>query len=64
MQNQKQTRLFAFKLAEKRKETMQQAQQWKVRDGVSVAGCTVLDEEGTPLRESSRAVGSDGGNYC
>ena len=64
MQNQKQTKLFAFKLAEKRVQAAKPAQPWKVRDGVAVAGCTVLDEEGSPYRESNRLVGSDSGDYC
>ncbi len=64
MQNQKETKLFAFKLAGQRGRQTQPAQQWKVRDGVSVAGCTLLDEEGTPSRESNRFEGSDSGAYC
>ncbi len=64
MQNQKQTKLFAFRLAEKRNQAAKPAQPWKVRDGVSVAGCTLLDEEGTPSRESNRFEGSDSGAYC
>lgn len=64
MQSQKQTKLFAFRLAEKRSRESQPAPAWKVRDGVSVAGCTLLDEEGTPSRESNRFEGSDSGAYC
>ncbi|NVE00282.1 hypothetical protein [Massilia sp. BJB1822] len=35
----KEVKSFAFKLAEKKQETKSEAQ-WKVRDGVSVAGCS------------------------
>ncbi|MEW6024674.1 MAG: hypothetical protein AB1807_21330 [Pseudomonadota bacterium] len=63
MQNQEPKKLFAFQLAEKRAQA-KPAQQWKVRDGVAVAGCTVLDEEFSPYRESNRNVGSDSGDYC
>lgn len=42
MQNEKQTKLFAFKLAEKAQEA-KPATQWQAREGVSVAGCTLAE---------------------
>lgn len=39
MADQKESKLFAFKLAEKQAPTNPVAE-WKVRDGVAVAGCT------------------------
>ena len=38
MADQKEAKLFAFKLAAKQEN--KPAEQWKVRDGVAVAGCT------------------------
>ncbi len=64
MQNQQQVKVFAFKLAEQRSKDAKPAQPWKVREGVSVAGCTVSDEEGAPYRDRSPFAGSDGGDYC
>jgi len=64
MQNQKQTKLFAFKLADQREQQAQPAQQWKARDGVATAACTYVDVENLMLRASDRYVGSDGGIYC
>lgn len=61
MQNEKQPTLFAFQLATRRDEKAQPAQQWKTRDGVSVAGCTFVDEYN--LRASTR-TSTDGGVYC
>jgi hypothetical protein len=63
MQNQ-QPKLFAFKLAEQRSKDAKPAQPWKVRDGVSVAGCTLLDEEGAPYRRTGGVGGADSGEYC
>lgn len=63
MQIQEPKKLFAFQLAEKRAQA-KPAQQWKVRDGVAVAGCSVLDEEFAPLRETTPRLGTDGGDYC
>lgn len=40
MADQKEAKLFAFKLAAKQEQENKQAEQWKVRDGVAVAGCT------------------------
>ena len=46
------SKLFAFKLAEQKKDDSK-APQWQVRDGVSVAGCTDEIEAGA-LRTSTR----------
>lgn len=63
MQNQQQSTLFAFKLAEKQQQDTKPAQQWKVRDGVSVAGCTdPVPDSGLVRYSTTRAV--DGGVYC
>jgi hypothetical protein len=64
MQNQKQTKLFAFKLAGQREQQAQPAQQWKVREGVSVAGCTYPDRNSLVMRESTELGGRDAGVYC
>jgi hypothetical protein len=62
MQNEKQTKLFAFKLAEKKQEA-KPATQWQVRDGVSVAGCTV--GEGSEIaRDSDYYWGIDNKVAC
>ncbi|UMR28788.1 MULTISPECIES: hypothetical protein [unclassified Massilia] len=52
-----QTKVFAFKLAEKKAQAKPQAQ-WKARDGVATAGCSFPSE-----RASSR-FGSDNGLSC
>lgn len=62
MQNQ--TKLFAFKLAEKevKKEVKQQ---WQVRDGVATASCTYYgNPEDYNLRDNSRLNPNDTGIYC
>nr|WP_315468455.1 hypothetical protein [uncultured Undibacterium sp.] len=43
MKNQNPSKLFAFKLAEKKVEKTQATPQWKVRDGVAIAGCSGPD---------------------
>ena len=43
MKNQTTSKLFAFKLAEKKAEKTQVTPQWKVRDGVAIAGCSGPD---------------------
>lgn len=64
MQKQNQTRLFAFKLAEK-EVSKEVKQPWQVRDGVAVAGCTYYgDPEDYNLRDSSRFAPNDTGVYC
>ena len=57
MKNQKETKLFAFKLAKKVQEA-KPATQWKVREGVAIAGCTGRDVRLSGLR------GYDGGIWC
>jgi hypothetical protein len=65
MQNQNQSKLFAFQLAEKRKQQAKPAEQWKIREGVSSAlGCTYVDVDAGLLRASDRYVGTDAGTYC
>lgn len=62
MQNQ--TKLFAFKLAEKevKKEVKQP---WQVRDGVATASCTYYgNPEDYNLRDNSRLNPNDTGIYC
>jgi hypothetical protein len=65
MQKQNQSKLFAFKLAEKQEQT-QATQQWKVRDGVAVAGCTgPLPDEYDNWREwGGYFQKPDQGLYC
>lgn len=63
MQDQQQSTLFAFKLAEEQTQDAKPAQQWKVREGVSVAGCTdVYPEKG--LYRAADRWNADGGIYC
>ena len=57
------TKLFAFKLAEKKEqEKPARPAPWKVRDGVAVAGCTAVDSE--EQYRYSRIGSSDGGAFC
>lgn len=64
MQNQKQAKLFAFQLAEKRGQEAKTGQQWKAREGVTALGCTYVDVDAGLLRASDRYVGTDAGIYC
>ena len=64
MQNQKPSKLFAFQLAAQRDQQTQPAQQWQVRDGVAVAGCTLVDPEGLLYRNTDPFGDYDGGIYC
>ena len=64
MQNQKPAKLFAFQLAGQREQQAQPAQQWKVRAGVSVAGCTYVDRLALSLRFTSSWGVADAGMYC
>lgn len=57
MKNQTSTKLFAFKLAEKKTQEAK-PQQWKARDGVSIAGCSGIDGRGP---KNNRA---DSGIWC
>lgn len=67
MGDQKKTKLFAFKLAVKKDEKAKPEGQWKVREGVSVAGCTgPVDYDN--YRESVTVFGTykgiDKGYFC
>jgi hypothetical protein len=65
MQGEK--KLFAFKLAETRDETRATQGQWKARDGLSVAGCTELQDGSQEWRERSigqGGVGVDAWYFC
>ena len=44
MEKQENTKLFAFKLAEKKAKEAKPAPQWKLRDGVASAGCSGEDQ--------------------
>ncbi|WP_166887463.1 MULTISPECIES: hypothetical protein [Massilia] len=44
MEKQENTKLFAFKLAEKKAKQAKPAPQWKLRDGVASAGCSGEDQ--------------------
>lgn len=46
MENEKVTKLFAFKLAQKQTAEAKPAMQWKVREGVAIAGCSDPSGEG------------------
>ncbi|NZA25412.1 hypothetical protein H0E84_03375 [Luteimonas sp. SJ-92] len=58
MEKQKEVKLFAFKLAKQKEEGLKPQAQWKVRDSVSVAGCT------TWLAIGPSKWDPDGGMYC
>jgi hypothetical protein len=58
MNKQKETKLFAFKLANKAQE-VKPATQWKTRDGVATAGCS-----GPDARGDHRWYGRDQGIWC
>jgi hypothetical protein len=59
MKNQNQAKLFAFKLAAKKEQECKAAPQWKLRDGVAVAGCT-----GPDARADRVGGGRDRGIWC
>lgn len=61
MENEQPSKLFAFKLAEQKKDDTK-APQWQVRDGVSVAGCTDEIEPGNP--RTSTQWGTDNDIWC
>jgi hypothetical protein len=63
MQNQDQAKLFAFKLAEKQDKETKLQHPWKVRDGVSAAGCSGPDFYDN-YRAPSTWGGADAGIYC
>ncbi|MED5523260.1 MAG: hypothetical protein VX447_00690 [Pseudomonadota bacterium] len=56
MNKQKDTKLFAFKLAEKKQDVKQQ--KWTARDNVATAACT------GPFTRASTQTSYDGGVYC
>jgi hypothetical protein len=58
MNKQNETKLFAFKLANKTQE-VKPATQWKTRDGVATAGCS-----GPDARGDHRWYGRDQGIWC
>jgi hypothetical protein len=62
MQNQKQPKLFAFKLAQQQEKQIKPAAQWKVREGVAVAGCSGPDMYDN-YRGPRNGIG-DTGVYC
>lgn len=63
MQIQKETKLFAFRLAEKKdKDVKPGAAPWQVRDGVAVAACSTMG--GTVEPREARNGGSDNGVWC
>lgn len=61
MKNQEAVKLFAFKLAEKQDKDKDGKPdvQWKVRDGVAIAGCS-----GDDLRVDDPTWGHDAGYWC
>lgn len=66
MQDQQAKKLFAFQLAEKQEKAQpaQPAQQWKVREGVAVAGCTDVPSKHNDMYRMSTRWSEDGGIYC
>jgi len=63
MQIQKETKLFAFKLADKKEQDAKPgATPWQVRDGVAVAGCSTMG--GTVEPREGRSGGTDNGVWC
>lgn len=66
MKIQKDAKLFAFKLAEKQVQETTQAPQWQVRDGVAVAGCSLVDQYDNYKDYGywPGSIGNDKGMYC
>ena len=62
MQKQNHSKLFAFKLAEK-KMPAPASSPWKARDGVAVAGCSAVGVH-DQYRDSSKLKPNDSGQYC
>ncbi|NVE00285.1 hypothetical protein [Massilia sp. BJB1822] len=58
MKEQKSNKLFAFKLAEKKALQTKPEAQWKARDGVATAGCTM------PSERNTGRLGRDTGILC
>lgn len=63
MADQKESKLFAFKLAEKQVAQTKPAAEWKVRDGVAVAGCSGPNKLDN-YRYPSATNWVDQGIYC
>jgi len=63
MADQKDSKLFAFKLAEKQIPA-KPAAEWKVRDGVAVAGCTDPSHTFEPRGPHRYTSQADQGVYC
>ena len=57
------SKLFAFKLAEKQ-TSAKPAAEWKVRDGVAVAGCTDPSHTFEPRGPHRYTSQADQGVYC
>lgn len=62
MQNQKENKFFAFKLAQQKTVDAGKQPAWKVREGVAVAACSGPDA--TENYREGRNGGSDNGVYC
>ena len=64
MEAQKQSKLFAFKLAKKQAEEVVPPAQWKVREGVSAAGCSGPTYYGDFREADYYYPDGDNGIYC
>ena len=64
MEAQKQSKLFAFKLAAKQAKEVVPADQWKVREGVSAAGCSGPDYYENYRETATLNPRGDNGIYC
>lgn len=67
MQKLKQSKLFAFKLAEKQVNTQAESpavppRSWKVRSGIAVAGCSEVER--FQYRYTSTVNSRDTGQFC
>ena len=63
MADPKESKLFAFKLAGKQ-TSVKPAAEWKVRDGVAVAGCTDPSHTFEPRDTHPYTNRADMGIYC
>ena len=64
MEAQKQSKLFAFKLAEKQVKEVVPPAQWKTREGVSAAGCSGPDFYENYRMTAVYRPNGDNGIYC
>jgi hypothetical protein len=67
MGDQKKAKLFAFNLAVKQEEKAKPEAQWKVREGVAVAGCTGpvnFENYRESISVFGAYMGRDKGYYC